>query len=143
MGYGFGTFFELLFGDYSQAVEKAVDIEALVGKKLGIGFKEGGRAMSSSTQNFAIFDSVYAGTECVIEKVPAGNSLYNPVLAGCATGAVLASQPNTSIPAKDCGIQMAAGCATIAAFSTVFPLHLSTFLIVVWLHPNSASFLVL
>ena len=85
MGYGLGTFFGLFFGDYSQAVEKAVEIEAPVGKKLGIGFKEGGRAMLSSAQNFAIFDAVYAGTECVIEKVRAGNSLYNPVLAGCAT----------------------------------------------------------
>ncbi len=124
MGYGLGMFCGLLFGGYSQAVDKAVEMEAPVGTKLRIGFKEAGRAMSTSARHFALFGAVYAGSECVIEKVRARNDLYNPALAGCATGAVLASQPTTPIPAKARAIQMATGCATIAAFSTAIDYYM-------------------
>ena len=36
--------------------------------------------------------AVFSGTECVIEKIRAKHDGYNSIMAGCATGAALASR---------------------------------------------------
>ena len=53
--------------------------------------------------------AMFAGSECVIEKMRAKHDIYNSVGAGCFAGAVLASSGGPKA--------MCAGCATFAAFS--------------------------
>lgn len=124
MGYGLGLFCGLLFGGYSQAVDKAVEMDAPSRVKLRIGFREAGKAMNQSGRHFAYFGAIYAGSECVIEKIRARNDLYNATMAGCVTGAILASSPRTPIPPKARTIQMASGCGAIAAFSTAIDYYM-------------------
>eukprot|EP00798_Chlamydomonas_sp_ICE-L_P026323 gene26323-17418_t len=44
----------------------------------------------SYAKGFAYFGAVYSFNECVIEKARAKHDIYNPALAGCATGAIMA-----------------------------------------------------
>lgn len=53
--------------------------------------------------------ALFAGSECVVEKMRAKHDMYNSVYAGCATGAVLAHSGGPKA--------MCIGCATFAAFS--------------------------
>lgn len=55
--------------------------------------------------------AMFAGSECVIEKVRAKHDIYNSVYAGCATGGALAHKAGPKA--------MCAGCATFAAFSAL------------------------
>lgn len=66
----------------------------------------GGR---SYAKGFGAMGFMFAGSECVIEKVRAKHDIYNSVGAGCAAGAALAHSTGPR--------GMAAGCLTFAAFS--------------------------
>mmetsp|Transcript_25861 Transcript_25861/g.45105 ORF Transcript_25861/g.45105 Transcript_25861/m.45105 type:complete len:217 (+) Transcript_25861:24-674(+) len=62
-------------------------------------------------KNFAAISAIFQGTECVIEKYRGKHDMLNPILSGCAAGAVLAAAE---------GPQAAAlGCMGFAAFSGV------------------------
>ena len=123
-GGGLGLFCGLLFGGYSQAVDKAVDLDGPALMKLRVGFREAGRAMKSYAKNFAMFGIVFSCSECIIEKTRAKHDLYNSVMAGCATGAIMASQPRDRIPARARAIQMAVACGGMAAFSTAIDYYM-------------------
>ncbi|KAK9834968.1 hypothetical protein WJX81_000280 [Elliptochloris bilobata] len=45
---------------------------------------------ASYAKGFAAVGALFAGSECVVEKVRAKHDIYNSVYAGCAAGAVLA-----------------------------------------------------
>ena len=55
--------------------------------------------------------ALYAGSECVIEKMRARHDIYNSVYAGCFAGGALAASAG---PKAAC-----AGCVTFAAFSAM------------------------
>jgi len=44
----------------------------------------------SYARGFAYFGALYSFNECVIEKYRAKHDRYNPIFAGCATGAMMA-----------------------------------------------------
>jgi mitochondrial import inner membrane translocase subunit TIM22 len=123
-GSGIGLVFGLFSGGYSNAVDKAVEMEGPASAKLRVGFKEAGLAMRPYAKSFAIFGIVFSGSECVVEKVRARHDLYNSVIAGCATGAILASQPTQSISPRSRFVQMAVGCGGMAAFSTAIDYYM-------------------
>lgn len=123
-GGGFGLFCGLLFGGYSSAVDKAVELEGPASMKLRVGFREAARAMASYSKSFAMFGVVYSASECAIEKARAKHDLYNTMLAGCATGAIMTSQPRESIPPRARAIQMASACGGMALFSTAIDYYM-------------------
>jgi mitochondrial import inner membrane translocase subunit TIM22 len=123
-GSGIGLVFGLFSGGYSNAVDKAVEMQGPASAKLRVGFKEAGLAMRPYAKSFAIFGVVFSGSECVVEKVRARHDLYNSIIAGCATGAILASQPTQSIPHRARLTQMAVGCGGMAAFSTAIDFYM-------------------
>ena len=63
----------------------------------------------SYAKGFGAMGALFAGSECIIEKVRAKHDIYNSVYAGCATGGVLAHRAGPKA--------MCAGCVTFAAFS--------------------------
>lgn len=123
-GAGLGLFCGLLFGGYSSAVDKAVELEGPASLKLRVGFREAGRAMLSYSKQFAMFGVVFSTSECTVEKIRARHDLYNSVIAGCATGAIMASQPRDRIPARARAVQMAVACGGMAAFSTAIDYYM-------------------
>jgi mitochondrial import inner membrane translocase subunit TIM22 len=124
-GGGLGVVFGLFFGGYSNAVDKAVEMKGPTSAKLRVGFKEAAIAMKSYSKSFATFGIVFSGSECVVEKVRARHDLYNSIIAGCATGAILASEPtNRHIPVRARAAQMAIGCGGMAAFSTAIDYYM-------------------
>lgn len=123
-GGGLGLFCGLLFGGYSTAVDKAVEMNGPASLKLRVGFREAGKAMLSYAKSFAMFGIVFSSTECTIEKIRARHDLYNSVMAGCATGAILASQPRTQMPARARATQMALACGGMAAFSAAIDYYM-------------------
>lgn len=120
LGLGFGLF----FGGYANAVDKAVELQGPTSAKLRVGFREAGIAMRSYAKHFAIFGAVFSTSECTVEKVRARHDLYNSVIAGCATGAILASQPTQTISHRARATQMAVGCGGMAAFSTAIDYYM-------------------
>lgn len=124
VGGGLGLFCGLLFGGYSSAVDKAVEMEGSSSVKLRVGFREAARAMGSYAKSFAMFGIVFSASECTVEKVRARHDLYNSVIAGCMTGATLASQPRQTIPARARATQMAIACGGMAAFSTAIDYYM-------------------
>jgi mitochondrial import inner membrane translocase subunit TIM22 len=120
----FGVACGLFFGGYSNAVDKAVELEGPPSAKLRLGFREAGRSMRSMAKSFAIFGAVFSVSECTVEKIRAQHDLYNSVIAGCATGAILATQPTQTMPARARATQMAVGCGGMAAFSVAIDYYM-------------------
>lgn len=78
-------------------------------QQLRHGLKDMGSRSFSTAKNFGMVGALFSGIECGIEGYRAKNELSNGVMAGCATGAILA---------RNGGPQAAAvGCAGFAAFS--------------------------
>lgn len=119
-----GLLFGLFFGGYSNAVDKAVEMEGSAAVKLRVGMREAGRAMRGYAATFAKFGVVYSGSECIVEKVRARHDIWNSVVGGCATGAILAAQPKTAIPYRARAYQMAVGCGGMAAFSAAIDYYM-------------------
>mmetsp|Transcript_20687 Transcript_20687/g.25602 ORF Transcript_20687/g.25602 Transcript_20687/m.25602 type:complete len:229 (-) Transcript_20687:126-812(-) len=62
-------------------------------------------------RNFAFITGVFSGSECLVEKFRGKTDVWNPVVSGCVTGAMMQAKS---------GVQGAAfGCAGFAAFSIV------------------------
>jgi import inner membrane translocase subunit TIM22 len=73
--------------------------------------KEMWGSMKSSAKSFGTFGLVYTAIECGIEKQRGTHDVYNPLMAGCATGGLFGARG---------GPQAAAfGCAGFAAFGYV------------------------
>ena len=73
------------------------------------GARAAGARSWSYSKGFAAFGALYAGSECVVEKVRAKHDVVNSAYAGCFTGGVMARSGGPS--------GMAVGCATMAALS--------------------------
>mmetsp|Transcript_33978 Transcript_33978/g.44854 ORF Transcript_33978/g.44854 Transcript_33978/m.44854 type:complete len:197 (+) Transcript_33978:146-736(+) len=67
-------------------------------------------------KNFAVVSAVFAGTECVIEKYRGKHDMMNPIISGCAAGAILSASQGPQAAAM--------GCMGFAAFSGVIELIL-------------------
>lgn len=73
------------------------------------GFRDMGTRSWSTAKSFGMVGALFSGIECGVEGFRAKNDAANGVVAGCATGAILA---------RNGGPQAAAvGCAGFAAFS--------------------------
>eukprot|EP00471_Norrisiella_sphaerica_P005625 CAMPEP_0184489988 /NCGR_PEP_ID=MMETSP0113_2-20130426/16865_1 /TAXON_ID=91329 /ORGANISM="Norrisiella sphaerica, Strain BC52" /LENGTH=131 /DNA_ID=CAMNT_0026873701 /DNA_START=105 /DNA_END=497 /DNA_ORIENTATION=- len=59
-----------------------------------------GRSMA---YNFGMVGLVYSGVECIVEKERASQDLYNPLIAGCASGAILGASGGPWAAATGCG----------------------------------------
>lgn len=119
-----GLLFGLFFGGYSQAVDKAVEMEGPAALKLRVGMREAAKAMGSYAKSFAMFGVVFSGAECTVEKVRAKHDIWNSIIGGCVTGAVMSSQPRQSIPHRARASQMAVGCGGMAAFSAAIDYYM-------------------
>lgn len=73
------------------------------------GVRSAGARSWSYAKGFAAFGALYAGSECVVEKVRAKHDVTNSAYAGCFTGGVMARSGGPS--------GMAFGCASMAALS--------------------------
>lgn len=120
MGLLMGT----LFGGYSNAVDKAVEMEGSMGLKLKMGAKELGVSMRSYAKTLALFGFLYSGAECTVEKFRARHDIYNAVAAGCTSGALMASSPRIPIGPRARVTQMGIGCAGMAAFSAAIEYYM-------------------
>lgn len=65
----------------------------------------------SYAKGFGAMGALFAGSECVIEKMRARHDMYNSIYAGCTTGAILAHSGGPKA--------MCLGCASFAAFSAL------------------------
>lgn len=65
----------------------------------------------SYAKGFGAMGALFAGSECVIEKMRAKHDIYNSVYAGCSAGAILAHSGGPKA--------MCIGCASFAAFSAL------------------------
>lgn len=68
-------------------------------------------SFSSYAKGFGAMGALFAGSECVIEKMRARHDMYNSIYAGCTTGAILAHSGGPKA--------MCIGCASFAAFSAL------------------------
>lgn len=68
-------------------------------------------------KGFGAMGAMFAGSECVVEKIRAKHDIYNSGYAGCLTGGVLGVRAG---PQAAC-----AGCATFAAFSVAIEYYLT------------------
>lgn len=117
VGGGLGTMCGLFFGGYSNAVDKAVEMEGTAGMKLRVGMKEAAKSMRSYAGNFAKVGGIYVLAECTLERVRARHDLFNAIVGGCATGGALSASPKTVMPPRARAVQMAMGCGSFALFS--------------------------
>lgn len=123
-GGAMGLLFGLFFGGYSNAVDKAVEMQGSAAVKLRVGFREAAKAMRGYARSFAMFGVVFSGSECTVEKIRARHDIWNSIIGGCVTGAVMSSQPRTSMPYRARASQMAVGCAGMAAFSAAIDYYM-------------------
>jgi import inner membrane translocase subunit TIM22 len=71
--------------------------------------RDTGRMARGNFKTWGILSGTYASSECLIEKYRGRSDEFNPLLAGCTTGAILAYRAGPQ--------GMAIGCASFAAFS--------------------------
>ena len=119
-----GLMMGVIFGGYSNAVDKAVEMEGSMAIKLKMGIKELGASMRSYGKTLALFGFMYSGSECVVEKFRARHDIYNAVAAGCTSGAIMASSPRSPIGMRARATQMGVGCAGMAAFSAAIEYYM-------------------
>ncbi|KAF2153174.1 putative mitochondrial import inner membrane translocase subunit [Myriangium duriaei CBS 260.36] len=120
MGFGLGGVFGLFMSSMrydTSMTTQSIEISKLPMKEqLRQGFKDMGKASWSSARNFGKVGLLYSGIECGIEGYRGKNEMANPIVAGCATGAILA---------KGGGPQaMAVGCGGFAAFSAAIEYYM-------------------
>ncbi|GJQ08729.1 hypothetical protein GpartN1_g520.t1 [Galdieria partita] len=113
----FGSLMGLVFGGYSSAVDTAVETQGTVKQKWLAGSRVAKNACVRQAKTFALWGTVYSGTECAIEKYRAKHDLWNSLVAGCITGGVLTSQPKIPMGSKARATQMSVGCGGVAMFS--------------------------
>ncbi|CAL8467138.1 g6674 [Coccomyxa elongata] len=113
-----GSFLGAAFGVFMGAMDTAtpaMDGAAAGAEKQTTGqvirqmLKTTGQRSISYAKGFGAVGALFAGSECVIEKIRAKHDIYNAVYAGCAAGGLLASSAGPKA--------MCAGCVTFAAFS--------------------------
>lgn len=119
-----GLMFGLFFGGYANAVDKAVEMEGSAALKLRVGMREAAKAMKSYARSFALFGFVFTGSECAVEKFRARHDIWNSIIGGCATGAIMSSQIRTPLPHRARASQMAVGCGGMAAFSAAIDYYM-------------------
>lgn len=117
MGLGLGVLFGIFMGsmdgaggglDGSMAAETEKQTVRQVARQMVTNVRS--RSVTYA-KGFGAVGAVFAGSECVIEKMRAKHDMYNSVYAGCFTGGALAARAGPQA--------MCAGCATFAAFSAM------------------------
>lgn len=116
--------FGLFFGGYSQAVDKAVELDGPTSLKLRVGFREAGKSMKSYAKNFARFGVSFSLAECAVEKVRARHDIWNSVIGGCVAGGVMSGEWGQSMGARARLSQVGIGCASVAAFSAAIDYYM-------------------
>lgn len=116
-GGGLGVALGLFIGGFSAELDRAVEAQSPWREQLRAYGKALAAQIRTYSKNFALWGATYTIAECSVEKYRARHDLWNSLIAGCATGAVLASQPRASMSARTRGQQMSVGCLGVAAFS--------------------------
>ncbi|CEF97967.1 Mitochondrial inner membrane translocase subunit Tim17/Tim22/Tim23/peroxisomal protein PMP24 [Ostreococcus tauri] len=110
LGGALGGVMGVVFGAFEPMEIRPADApKVTIAESVKQGARAAGARSWSYAKGFAQFGALYAGSECVVEKVRASHDMMNSAYAGCFTGGVMA---RTSGPQ---GIAM--GCATMAALS--------------------------
>lgn len=117
-GGGLGVAMGLFIGGFSVELDRSVEAQAPWRQQLSAYGRALGAQIRTYSKNFALWGATYTISECSVEKYRARHDLWNSPVAGCITGAVLASQPRVSMDARSRAKQMAVGCMGMAAFST-------------------------
>lgn len=110
LGGALGGVMGVVFGAFEPMEIRAPDApKVAITESIKQGVRAAGARSWSYAKGFAQFGALYAGSECVVEKVRASHDVANSAYAGCFTGGVMARTGGPS------GIAM--GCATMAALS--------------------------
>ncbi|KAK9824300.1 hypothetical protein WJX72_009265 [[Myrmecia] bisecta] len=114
MGMGLGVLFGILMGSMDGA---GVGMDGNLATQEKQTVRQVARQMFTTARSrswtyakgFGAMGALFAGSECVVEKMRAKHDIWNSVYAGCATGGVLGASAG---PKAAC-----VGCVTFAAFS--------------------------
>ena len=110
LGGALGAAMGIVFGAFEPMEIAAPDAPKVkILDQVKAGARAAGARSWSYAKGFAAFGALYAGSECVVEKVRAKHDIANSAYAGCFTGGVMARSGGPS--------GMAVGCGTMAALS--------------------------
>jgi mitochondrial import inner membrane translocase subunit TIM22 len=110
LGGALGAAMGIVFGAFEPMEIAAPDAPKVkIMDQVKAGARAAGARSWSYAKGFAAFGALYAGSECVVEKVRAKHDIANSAYAGCFTGGVMARAGGPS--------GMAIGCGTMAALS--------------------------
>jgi len=113
MGMGLGAAFGVAMGTFDTAgggLDGSVDTTKQTTRQvLRDMWRNTSRKSWSYAKGFGAMGSLFAGSECVIEKARAKHDMYNSIYAGCFAGGALAHSAGPK--------GMCIGCASFAAFS--------------------------
>ena len=110
LGGALGGVMGIVFGAFEPMEVPAPDAPKVkLTETIRQGVRSAGARSWSYAKGFAAFGALYAGSECVVEKVRAKHDVTNSAYAGCFTGGVMARSGGPS--------GMAFGCASMAALS--------------------------
>jgi hypothetical protein len=88
-----------LFGMFMSSADTALDDKFLrlsVREQATITAKDIGRKALSSAKTFGVLSAVFVSTECITESIRGKDDMYNGVISGCVTGAIL-SRSGTAV----------------------------------------------
>lgn len=114
MGYPMALAFAFLFPSHDINNLPGLGPEAKTRHKVLHSFRLSARSGMENGRTFAKMGVLWSGAECVLEVGRARSDMWNGVLAGCFTGAVLAVGAGP--------IAMGGGCAGLAGFAAVMDL---------------------
>ncbi|KAI8814563.1 Tim17/Tim22/Tim23/Pmp24 family-domain-containing protein [Cladochytrium replicatum] len=102
-GFGLGALFGLFMSSMETQAGNDEFLKMTTKEQFRYTLKDMGRRMYSSARNFGTMGAIFAGTECVIETFRGKHDIYNGVVGGCITGAMLAANGGPQAMAMGCG----------------------------------------
>jgi hypothetical protein len=106
IGVGAGAGLGLVFGLFMSSTENSMDEKFLklsAKEQAKITLKQVGQKSMSSAKAFAAFSGVFVSSECITEAIRGKDDSYNALIAGCATGSILAHKGGLQAMALGCG----------------------------------------
>ena len=88
-GFGMGAAFGLIFGANTFNNHDEKFLNSSFRNQARVTFKQMGQGMLSSGKTFASLSAVFVATECATESIRGKEDMYNGLISGCVTGAVL------------------------------------------------------
>ncbi|CAK4083518.1 unnamed protein product [Aphanomyces euteiches] len=125
MGVGLGVFLGTFEGAHGELVGNNMREQLYYGfrKSFIAGYE---RSVYFSKQ-FMVVGAIYSGIECTVERERASHDVYNTLIAGATSGAILGGWAARKLPAKHLLSNTAKGAASFAAFAAVMEFCLDRF----------------